>query len=68
MKDNMPVAVIIGMIVGISIALGGAILKIPKVKGMIGEHTVRRKISKIEDGVQYVINDALLTLKPNPAK
>ncbi len=35
------------------------IIKTPKMKGIIGEHKVRKKIGKTKEGIKYVLNDVL---------
>lgn len=55
----MQAAIIIGIIVGVLVVVGGAILKSPKVKGILGERKVRHVIGKTVEGEQYVINDVL---------
>ncbi len=47
------------IVIAILVAVAGAVLKTPKMKGIIGEWKVRRKIGKTKEGVQYVLNDVL---------
>lgn len=47
------------IVIAILVAVAGAALKTPKMKGVVGEWKVRRKIGKTQDGVRYVLNDVL---------
>lgn len=47
------------IIIVIIFAVISAILNTPKMKGIRGEHNVRRKIGKTTEGVKYVLNDVL---------